>query len=200
MESSNKTVMRPAQSTAHLTYPRHLWPSEALTGNGAGEATPTPVFHNSPASRSPAAGSQPRASGPSASFSPQSKRKEPRVGEGHGGDRVGYPRKTQPRPEVGQEGASAPSGIQLRTPQLGLLLCLSATLGMALAAGLRCLHKQYCHRQTEVSFGEPAGDAVARSDSGEPARVRKIGENSFVLVEAEYSWITSSVGSEKTVL
>ncbi|XP_034517446.1 reelin domain-containing protein 1 [Ailuropoda melanoleuca] len=200
MESSNKTVMRPAQSTAHLTYPRHLWPSEALTGNGAGEATPTPVFHNSPASRSPAAGSQPRASGPSASFSPQSKRKEPRVGEGHGGDRVGYPRKTQPRPEVGQEGASAPSGIQLRTPQLGLLLCLSATLGMALAAGLRCLHKQHCHRQTEVSFGEPAGDAVARSDSGEPARVRKIGENSFVLVEAEYNWITSSVGSEKTVL
>ena len=113
---------------------------------------------------------------------------------------MGYPRKTNPRPEVGQEGASAPSGIQLRTPQLGILLCLSATLGMALAAGLRCLHDQYCHKRTKVSFSEPAGDAVARSDGGETVHVRKIGENSFVLVEAEYNRTTSSVGNEKTVL
>ncbi|XP_030891960.1 reelin domain-containing protein 1-like, partial [Leptonychotes weddellii] len=200
MESSNRTMMRPPLSTAHLTYPRHLWSSEALTGNGAGAATPTPVFHTSATSRSPAAGGQSEASRPSASFSPQSKRKEARVLEEHGGGRVGYPRKTNPRPEVGQQGASAPSGIQLRAPQLGILLCLSATLGMALAACLRCLHTQYCHRRTEVSFSEPAGDAVARSDGGETVRVRKIGENSFVLVEAEYNWTPSSVGNEKTVL
>ncbi|XP_032268836.1 reelin domain-containing protein 1 [Phoca vitulina] len=200
MESSNRTMMRPPLSTAHLTYPRHLWSSEALTGNGAGAATPTPVFHTSATSGSPAAGGQSEASRPSASFSPQSKRKEARVLEEHGGGRVGYPRKTNPRPEVGQQGASAPSGIQLRAPQLGILLCLSATLGMALAACLRCLHTQYCHKWTEVSFSEPAGDAVARSDGGETVRVRKIGENSFVLVEAEYNWTPSSVGNEKTVL
>ncbi|KAF3818593.1 hypothetical protein GH733_012010 [Mirounga leonina] len=198
MESSNRTMMRPPLSTAYLTYPRHLWSSEALTGNGAGAATPTPVFHTSATSRSPAAGGQSEASRPSASFSPQSKRKEAR--EEHGGGGVGYPRKTNPRPEVGQQGASAPSGIQLRAPQLGILLCLSATLGMALAACLHCLHTQYCHKRTEVSFSEPAGDAVARSDGGETVRVRKIGENSFVLVEAEYNWTPSSVGNEKTVL
>ncbi|XP_025730054.1 LOW QUALITY PROTEIN: reelin domain-containing protein 1 [Callorhinus ursinus] len=196
MESSNRTMMRPSLSTAH----RHLWSSEALTGNGAGAATPTPVFHTSATSGSPAAGGQSEASRPSASFLPQSKHKEARVREEHGGGRLGYPRKTNRRPEVGQQGASAPSGIQLRSPQLGILLCLSATLGMALAAGLCCLHTQYCHRWTEVSFSEPAGDAVARSDGGETVRVRKIRENSFVLVEAEYNWPPSSVDNEKTVL
>ncbi|XP_044123959.1 reelin domain-containing protein 1 [Neovison vison] len=200
MESSNGTMMRPPLSTAHFTYPQHLWLSEALTGNGAGAATPTPVFPRSATSRSLAAGAQSETWRPSPSSLTQPKCKEPRVGEEHGGDRMGYPRKTNPRPEVGQEGASALSGIQLRTPQLGILLCLSATLGMALAAGLRCLHDQYCHKRTEVSFSEPAGDAVARSDGGETVHVRKMRENSFVLVEADYNWTTSSVGSEKTVL
>lgn len=164
MESSNRTVMRPPLSTVHLTYPLHLWSSEAFTGSEARAATPTPVFHTSATSRPPAAGSQSEASRSSASFLPQSKHKEPRVGEGNGRARGGCPRKPNPRPEVGQEGPSAPSGIQLGTPQLGILLCLSATLGMALAAGLRYLHAQYCHTRTEVSFNEPAGDAVTRSD------------------------------------
>lgn len=200
MESSNRTMMRPPLSTAHFTYPQHLWLSEALTGNGAGAATPTPVFPPSATSRSLAAGAQSETWRPSPSFLTQPKRKEPRVGEEHGGDRMEYPRKTNPRPEVGQEGASALSEIQLRTPQLGILLCLSATLGMALAAGLRCLHDQYCHKRTDVSFSEPAGDGVARSDGGETVHVRKMRKNSFVLVEADYNWTTSSVGSEKTVL
>lgn len=51
-----------------------------------------------------------------------------------------------------------------------------------------------------MSFREPAGDAVARSDGGETMHVRKTGENSFVVVETEYNWITPSVGSKKTVL
>ncbi|XP_045322394.1 reelin domain-containing protein 1 isoform X2 [Leopardus geoffroyi] len=200
MESSNRTVMRSRLSTVHLTYPRHFWSSEAFTGSEARAATSTPVFHTSATSRPPAAGSQSEASRPSASFLPQSKYKEPRVGEGNGRGRGGYPRKPNPRPEVEQEGHSAPSGLQLRTSQLGILLCLSATLGMALAAGLRYLHAQYCHTQTEVSFSEPAGDAITSSNGGETVHVRKIGENSFVSVEVEYNWITSSVGSEKTVL
>uniref|UniRef100_A0A673SUA9 Reeler domain containing 1 n=1 Tax=Suricata suricatta TaxID=37032 RepID=A0A673SUA9_SURSU len=199
-ESSNRTVMSPPLSTVHLTYPRHLWSSEAFTGSEARAAIPTPVFHTSATSRPPAAGSQSEASRSSASFLPQSTYKEPRVGEGKGGDRGGYPRKPIQRSEIGQEGPSAPSGIQLRTPQLGLLLCLSAILGMALAAGLRYLHTQYCHMQKEVSFSEPAGDAVTGTNGGETVHVRKIGEDSFVSVEVEYNWITSSVGSEKTVL
>ncbi|XP_039110222.1 reelin domain-containing protein 1 [Hyaena hyaena] len=200
MESSNKTVMSPPLSTVHLTYPRHLWSSEAFTGSEARAATPTPVFHTSTTSRLPAVGSQSEASRSSASFLPQSKYKEPRVGKGNGRGRGGYLRKPNPRSEVGQEGPSAPLGIQLKTPQLGLLICLSATLGMALAAGLHYLYAQYCHTQKEVSFSEPAGDAVTRSEEDETVHVRKIGENSFVSVEVEYNWITSSVGSEKTVL
>ncbi|XP_014635675.1 PREDICTED: uncharacterized protein LOC101397299 [Ceratotherium simum simum] len=199
MEISNKTVIRPPLYTVHLTYPQRLWSSEALTGNGAGAANPTPVFHTS-APRLPTAGGQSEVSRPSASFLPQSKHREPRVGEGNGEGRGGYPRKTHPRPEVGQEGASAPSGIQLRTAQLGILLCLSATLGMALAAGLCYLYTQYCRRQAEVSFSEPAQDAAVSSDRGEIVHVRKIGENSFVLVEAEYNWTTPSLGNKKTVL
>ncbi|XP_005607880.1 reelin domain-containing protein 1 [Equus caballus] len=200
MEISNRTVMRPPLYTVHPTYPQRLRSSEALTRNGAVAANPNPVFHTSATPRPHAAGGQSEASRPSVSFLPQSKHKEPRVGEGNGEGRVGHPRKTNPKPEVGQEGASDPSGIQLRTPQLGILLGLSATLGMALAAGLCYLHTQYCHKQTEVSFSEPARDAVVRSDGGEIVHVRKIGENSFVLVEAEYNWTAPSVGDKKTIL
>lgn len=200
MESSNKTMMRPPLYTVHLTYPWGLWASEAFAGHGAGATNPTPTFHASATSRPPSSGDQSEASSPSASFLPQSKHKEPRVEEGNGEGREGHPRKANPRPEVGQEGASAPSGIQLRTPLLGILLCLSATLGMALAAGLCYLHSQYYHKRTEVSFREPAGDAVARSNDSETMHVRKTGENSFVVTETKYNWITPSVGSKKTVL
>ncbi|XP_063494298.1 reelin domain-containing protein 1 isoform X2 [Symphalangus syndactylus] len=199
-KASNSTVTQPPLSTVQLTYPQRLWSSETFTGNGAGASNPTPVLQTSGTSGLPAAGDQSEASRASASFLPQSKHKELRAGKGDGEGGVGYPRQTNLWPDTGLEGAQAPLGIQLRTPQLGILLCLSVTLGMALATGLRYLHTQYCHQQTEVSFSEPASDAVARSDSGETVHVRKIGENSFVLVQAEYNWITPSVGSKKTVL
>lgn len=143
MGSYNRTMMRPPLYTVCLTYPRGLWASEAFAGHGAGATNPTPTFHTSAMSRPPSSGDQLEASSPYASFLPHSKHKEPRVEEGNGEGRVGHPRKVNPRPEVGQEGASAPSGIQLRTPHLRILLCLSATLGMALAAGLCYLHSQY---------------------------------------------------------
>lgn len=197
MEASNKTVTRPSLDAVHQTRPWRLWSSEALTGNGAGAATPSPVFHTSATPRPPIAGGQSEVSRPSASFLPQSKHKEPRVGEGNAEGGVSYPRKTNPRPETGQEEASAPLGAQLRTPQLGILLGLSAALGMVLAAGLCYLHMQYCHRRTEVSLSEPARDAVARSDGDEIVHVRQIGENSFVLADGEYDWLASSVGSQK---
>ncbi|XP_039335140.2 reelin domain-containing protein 1 [Saimiri boliviensis] len=199
-KASNRTMTRPPLYTVQLTHPQRLWSSETFTGNGAGAGNPIPVLQTSGTSGLPASGDQSEAFRPSASFLPQSKHKEPRAGKGDGEGGVGYPRQTNSRPDIGLERAQAPLGFQLRTPQLGILLCLSATLGMALAAGFRYLHTQYCHQRTEVSFSEPASDAVARSDSGETVHVRKVGENSFVLVQAEYNWITPSVGSKKTVL
>ena len=44
---------------------------------------------------------------PSASFLPRSKHKEHGVEEGNGAAGVGDPRKTNPRPELGQDGARA---------------------------------------------------------------------------------------------
>lgn len=185
--------------TVRLSHPRR-WSSGALTGRGAGAAPPTPALHTSATSRPTTAEGQSEASGPSASFLPRSKHKERRVEEGDGVAGVGDPGKTDPRPELGQEGARAPWGIQLGAAQLGVLLCLSAVLGMALIVGLRYLHSQYCRRRTEVSFREPAGDAVATGDGGEILRIRRIGDNSFVLVEGECNWIAPSVSSKKTVL
>lgn len=57
---------------------------------------------------------------------------------------MGYLSKTDLRPEVKPEEASVPSETQLSSPQLGILICLSATLGVALAAGLWYLCTQYC--------------------------------------------------------
>ncbi|XP_049761390.1 reelin domain-containing protein 1 [Elephas maximus indicus] len=198
-EVSNRTVMRPSLYPVHHSYPCHLWSSGVFTGNGDGTAYPAPVLHTSATSRHPAAG-QSEASKPSASFLPQSKHKDPGVRKQNEQGGVGYPRKTNPSSEVGQEGVNASLDLQFRTPQLGLLLCLSVTLGMVLAAGLHYLHTQYCHKRTEVSLSEPARDAVARSDGGETVCVRRTGDNTFVLVPAEYNWITPSVGSKTTVL
>ncbi|XP_040106357.1 reelin domain-containing protein 1 [Oryx dammah] len=199
MKASNRTVMRPPLYTVHLHHP-HLWSAGALTGHGAGAAHPTPALHTSATSRPTTTDGQLEASRPSASFLPRSKHKERRVEEGSAVAGVGDPRKTNPRPELRQDGARAPWGIHLRTPQLGILLCLLAVLGMAVAVGLRYLYTQYCRRQMEVSFCEPAGDAVAPGDNGEIVYIRRIGDNSFVLVEGERNWIAPSVSSKKTVL
>ncbi|XP_062055050.1 reelin domain-containing protein 1 [Lepus europaeus] len=185
-EASNMTVTRPLPYSVALTHPQCLWSSEAFTGKLAAMTNPTPLFHTSSTSRAPAVEGQSEASMLSASFLPQLEHKEPRVRENKGEIGLDSPRKTNLRPEVGLEGASGPLGIQLRTPQLGILLCLAATLGMALAAGICYLHTQYRHKRTQVSLREPTTDAVAGSDGGETVYVRKIGENSFVLVQAEY--------------
>lgn len=195
--------MRPRMDTIHPTYPQRLWSSGTLAGAraGAGAANLTLVSHTSASPGPLTTAGQSEAAGASASFLPQSKHEELREGEGNGEGRVGYPRKTRPRPEARQEGAHALSGIQLQTTlQLGILLCLMAALGMVLAAGLCYLHTQDCPKRTEVSFRESAGGAVARSDGGEAVHVRQLGENSCVLVEAEYNWITPPVDGKETVL
>lgn len=125
--------MRPRMDTIHPTYPQRLWSSGTLAGAraGAGAANLTLVSHTSASPGPLTTAGQSEAAGASASFLPQSKHEELREGEGNGEGRVGYPRKTRARPESRQEGAHAPSGIQLQnTLQLGILLCLMAALGM----------------------------------------------------------------------
>ncbi|KFO20580.1 hypothetical protein H920_18040 [Fukomys damarensis] len=199
MVASNRSLRRPSVYTVHLSNPQHPWSSEAFSGHGAGAVNPAPDFYTSSISRLPAAGGHAEAPKPCASFLPESKLREARVWEGTGETSMGHSCKTNPRPEVGLEEDSGLLGIQFRAPKLGLLLCLSVALGMALAAGLCYLHAQRCHKRTGVSFSDPGADAIARSDGGATVHVRRTGENSFVLVQAEYNRITPSGSSKKTV-
>ncbi|XP_067838594.1 reelin domain-containing protein 1-like [Heptranchias perlo] len=94
-------------------------------------------------------------------------------------------------------GDSPAKGAELGIPQLGILLGCSAALGMALAVGLRHLLSQHCRKRTEVSFRDPDSSIISVGESGELVHVRKIRENSFVLVQAEYNVITPSTTAGK---
>ncbi|XP_054846673.1 reelin domain-containing protein 1 isoform X2 [Eublepharis macularius] len=100
----------------------------------------------------------------------------------------------------GDGGVKPGQRSQLVAAQLGVLLGCSAVLGMVLTVGLRCIHSQYCHKRTEVSFSEPENNVIALRESGEMMHFRKIRENSFVLVQAEYNWISPSGSSKKAVI
>ncbi|XP_034968728.1 reelin domain-containing protein 1 isoform X2 [Zootoca vivipara] len=104
-----------------------------------------------------------------------------------------------PKATVSGEGGGKPHK-ELVVAQLGVLLGCSAVLSMVLAVGLRCIHSQYCHKRTEVSFSEPENNAMALQENGEMMHFRKIRENSFVLVQAEYNWISPSGSGKKAVL
>ncbi|XP_067876582.1 reelin domain-containing protein 1-like [Heterodontus francisci] len=94
-------------------------------------------------------------------------------------------------------GDSPAKGAELGVPQLGILLGCSAAFGMALAVGLRHLLSQHCRKHTEVSFRDPDSSIISVGESGELVHVRKIRENSFVLVQAEYNVITPSTTGGK---
>ncbi|XP_048364642.1 reelin domain-containing protein 1 isoform X1 [Sphaerodactylus townsendi] len=100
----------------------------------------------------------------------------------------------------GDGGAKPGQRPQLVAAQLGVLLGCSVVLGMVLAIGLRCIHSQYCHKRTEVSFSEPENNVIALRESGEMMHFRKIRENSFVLVQAEYNWINPANSGKKAVI
>lgn len=106
-----------------------------------------------------------------------------------------------PKVALPEEGGQKPGrGSRLVAAQLSVLLGGSAVLGMILAIGLRCIHSQYCHKRTEVSFSEPDNNVIALQESGEMMHFRKIRENSFVLVQAEYNWISPSGSGKKAVI
>ncbi|XP_015278398.1 PREDICTED: uncharacterized protein LOC107120261 [Gekko japonicus] len=107
---------------------------------------------------------------------------------------------------VTKAGAPGDGGVkpgrrpQMVAAQLGVLLGCSVVLGMVLAISLRCIHSQYCHKRTEVSFSEPEDNVIALRESGEMMHFRKIRENSFVLVQAEYNWINPSGSGKKAAI
>lgn len=90
----------------------------------------------------------------------------------------------------GKGETEAPGGgrAQRSALEVGVLLGCSAGLGMVLAVGLRYLHSQYCLKRTAVSLNEHDGGGIIRvQDSGELVQIRKIRQNSFVLLQAEYN-------------
>ncbi|XP_065490948.1 reelin domain-containing protein 1 [Caloenas nicobarica] len=109
---------------------------------------------------------------------------------------------TGPAPEsaVPEKGEDPGRGTQLLAAQLGILLVCTAVLGLALAAALRCVCAQHCHKRTEVSFSEPDTNVIAVRENGEVMHFRKIRENSFVLVQAEYNWVSPSSSGKKTII
>ncbi|XP_035283540.1 reelin domain-containing protein 1-like [Anguilla anguilla] len=92
---------------------------------------------------------------------------------------------------AGGKGAGPAGGVSHRTAlELGVLLGCASGLGMVLAVGLRYLHSQYCLKRTAVSLSERHGNVIHLQDSGELVQIRKIRQDSFVLLQAEYNVMT----------
>ncbi|XP_076849986.1 reelin domain-containing protein 1-like [Brachyhypopomus gauderio] len=113
------------------------------------------------------------------------------------GDSTGHnppqrPRETSRAPD--REGAK-PDGVPRQSmPELGLLLGLSAALGMAVAVGLRYLQRKHCRKRTAVSLGDRSHDnrgVIHVQECGDLVQVRRIRENSFLLLQTEYNLITA---------
>lgn len=92
--------------------------------------------------------------------------------------------------ELGPPKEEAPERVHpLGRAQLGILLGVGVGLGMVLAAGLRYLHSQYCWKRSEVSFDESSrrGGVIHVQECGDLVQVRKIRQDSFVVLQAEYN-------------
>ncbi|XP_069710956.1 reelin domain-containing protein 1 [Phaenicophaeus curvirostris] len=109
---------------------------------------------------------------------------------------------TRPAPEsaVPEKAEDPGRGTRLLAAQLGILLVCTVALGLALAAAVRCVCAQHCHKRTEVSFSEPDPNVIAVRENGEVMHFRKIRENSFVLVQAEYNWVSPSSSRKNTII
>uniref|UniRef100_F6XM34 Reelin domain-containing protein n=1 Tax=Monodelphis domestica TaxID=13616 RepID=F6XM34_MONDO len=207
-EAYNLTLSRPPSSMeapfpVHLSYPPAIMAARTETVDDDGATNSHIGFKASTALRRLALRISvlPKSS---ASFLTQSENMNPRE-EGDGEESTGHPPLAHPEFEAagpGRKEEGAPPRAGIVTAQLGILLCLSAALGMALAAGLRCLHAQYCRQRSEVSFGErePHSDIIAVRDSGERMHFRKTRENSVLLVQAQYNWIAPNSGTKRTVV
>nr|XP_054489018.1 reelin domain-containing protein 1 [Agelaius phoeniceus] len=109
---------------------------------------------------------------------------------------------TRPAPESAVPGIGEGPGRGTRLPaaQLGILLVCTAVLGLALAAAVRCVCAQQCHKRAEVSFGEPDPDIITITEHGAVMRFRRTRDNSFVLVPAQCNWVSPSSSTRRTVV
>ncbi|TRY98571.1 hypothetical protein DNTS_005274 [Danionella cerebrum] len=77
--------------------------------------------------------------------------------------------------------------------ELGLLLGLSAALGTAVVMGLRYLQRKHCHKRSAVSLNHRDWEhrgVIHVQECGDLVQVRRIRENSFLVLQSEYNLIT----------
>ncbi|KAK1803776.1 hypothetical protein P4O66_020801, partial [Electrophorus voltai] len=79
-------------------------------------------------------------------------RRSQREGDSTGHNPPQHPREPSGAPD--REGAKPDRVPRQIAPELGLLLGLSAALGMAVAVGLRYLQRKHCRKRTAVSLGD----------------------------------------------
>ncbi|XP_039921330.1 reelin domain-containing protein 1 [Hirundo rustica] len=116
------------------------------------------------------------------------------------GNTLPWVTRAAPESAAPEKGEGPGRGTRLLAAQLGILLVCTAALGLALAAAMRCVCAQHCHKRAEVSFSEPEPDVITITENGEVMHFRKIRENSFVLVQAQYNWVSPSGGGKKAVV
>ncbi|XP_050829670.1 reelin domain-containing protein 1 [Serinus canaria] len=116
------------------------------------------------------------------------------------GNTVPWVTRPSPKSAVPGIGESPGRGTRLLAGQLGILLLCTAVLGLALAAAMRCVCAQHCHKRAEVSFSEPDPDVITITENGAVMRFRKIRDNGFVLVPAQCNWVSPSSSVKKTVV
>nr|XP_020638649.1 uncharacterized protein LOC110073610 [Pogona vitticeps] len=211
--SSNPSVSKSTPPIA-ASVPIHLWEPALFSGMGKrpehlAREEDTDIYQSLSAASMQMAEKQSMTQNVSANFLPQAEvttaGQEKRWEKDISGNILMKVTRTIPKPAVsgrggGGGGEKPQKGSQLVAAQLGVLLGCSAVFGMVLAIGLRCIHSQYCHKRTEVSFSEPENNVIALQESGEMMHFRKIRENSFVLVQAEYNWISPSGNGKKAVM
>uniref|UniRef100_A0A8B9DR71 Reeler domain containing 1 n=1 Tax=Anser cygnoides TaxID=8845 RepID=A0A8B9DR71_ANSCY len=186
-----------------------LEPSLTFQEPGTASALQSLLFQDYASSQSPSDGNLLLASRRMAESKPSlpleevgsvGKEEEKEVREEAGGNTLPWVTRPAPESAVPGKGEGSRRGTRLIAAQLGILLVCTAVLGLALAAGLRCLYTQYCHKRTEVSFSEPGSDVVTVRENGEMMHFRKIRENSFVLVQAEYNWVSPPSSGKRRII
>ncbi|XP_042566469.1 reelin domain-containing protein 1 [Clupea harengus] len=116
-----------------------------------------------------------------------------------------HPSQTAPPPPPGISRPPATDGTPRHmASELGVLLGCSAGLGVLLTLGLRCLHRRCCRKRSEVCLSERSrrweGECGVvqvqeygcggGGGGGELVQVRRIRQNSLLLLQTEYNLIT----------
>uniref|UniRef100_A0A8C5JGJ9 Reeler domain containing 1 n=1 Tax=Junco hyemalis TaxID=40217 RepID=A0A8C5JGJ9_JUNHY len=116
------------------------------------------------------------------------------------GNTLPWVTRAAPESAVPGIGGGPGRGSRLLAAQLGLLLLCTAALGLALAAAVRCVCAQQCHKRAEVTFSEPEPDVITITEHGAVMRFRRTRDNGLVLLPAPCNWVSPSSSASRTVL